>query len=264
MQPPKSTGRRPVVEIHQVKGRHVNSYIVIEAGGMFVVDVAWKGEKYVLGHITEVLRRSPAEVRLVTCTHGDPDHAGGVAELARACGAKVAYPYATHSFVNRFINDPTGILFRFATSVVESFRPRAWQMYANPQRSQKAQQLPALEPEDLMSSDHLEDCLDDEGLEYDYLLKNRYSLPGFDGWQTLHTPGHTWDSCCYYHQASGSLVTGDTLLGSKKKGKVVTASIYSNPLQLRRSVRRLRKLNPAAIYPGHGSVFHGTDLLEHL
>jgi glyoxylase-like metal-dependent hydrolase (beta-lactamase superfamily II) len=178
------------VEIHQVKGRHVNSYIVLEASGMFVVDVAWKGEKYVLGHITEVLRRSPAEVRLVTCTHGDPDHAGGVAELARACGAKVAYPYATHSFMNR--------------------------------------------------------------------------LPGFDGWQTLHTPGHTWDSCCYYHQASGSLVTGDTLLGSKKKGQVVTASIYSNPLQLRRSVRRLRKLNPAAIYPGHGSVFYGTDLLEHL
>src|SRR5688572_7211429 len=132
------------MEIHQVKGRHVNSYIVIEADGMFVVDVAWKGEKYVLGHITEVLRRSPAEVRLVTCTHGDPDHAGGVAELARACGAKVAYPYATHSFVNRFINDPTGILFRFATAVLESFRPRAWQMYANPQRSQKAQQLPAL------------------------------------------------------------------------------------------------------------------------
>lgn len=251
------------MEIHQVKGRHVNSYIVADVGGMFVVDVALKGEKYVLGYIKEVLRRDPSEVRLVTCTHGDPDHAGGVAELARACNAKIAYPYATHSFFRRVVNDPTGFLFRFATLLIESFRPRMWRMYANAERSAKARELPALEPEDVIAEDKLNDFLDDKVLKHDYVFKNKSLVPGFDGWLVLHTPGHTWDSCCYCHLASGSLITGDTLLGSKKKG-VIKPAIYSNPLQLQNSVRRLRKFRPTAIYPGHGSVIRGADLLDHL
>jgi glyoxylase-like metal-dependent hydrolase (beta-lactamase superfamily II) len=252
-----------LLEIHQVKGRHVNSYVIVEDDGMFVVDVALRGEKYVLGYITEVLRRNPAEVRLVTCTHGDPDHAGGVAELARVCNAKVAYPYATHSFLNRFLNDPTGFLFRFVTLLIETFRPRMWRMYANPERSAKARELPAVEPEDVMAEDQLSDYLDDKALKHDYVFKNKSAVPGFEGWQVVHTPGHTWDSCCYIHPPSGSLITGDTLLGSKKKG-VIKPSIYSNPLQLQRSVRRLRKLQPKAIYPGHGSVIQGNHLLDDL
>jgi len=63
--------------IHFVKGRYVNSYIIEEANGLFVVDVAMRGgAKFVLGHIVQVLRRDPKEVSLVLCTHDYPDYIG--------------------------------------------------------------------------------------------------------------------------------------------------------------------------------------------
>jgi glyoxylase-like metal-dependent hydrolase (beta-lactamase superfamily II) len=110
--------------------------------------------------------------------------------------------------------------------------------------------------------EHHGDILRGHRLQEDYRLKHRQSLPGFDDWQVLHTPGHSWDSCCYYHQASGSLLSGDTLLGSGKQSRLVLPSIYSNPLQIRRSLRRLRQLQIRAVYPGHGSVIEGEQLIE--
>ena len=98
----------------------------------------------------------------------------------------------------------------------------------------------------------------------DHRLKHHRELPGFPGWQVIHTPGHSWDSVCYFHAASGSLISGDTLLGSGSKGRLVAPSVYANPLQMARTLRRLKALHPTAVYPGHGSQFEGKGLLDHL
>ncbi|OUS11660.1 hypothetical protein A9Q89_07980 [Gammaproteobacteria bacterium 53_120_T64] len=258
------------MKIHQVKGRHVNSYVIEDGAGLLVVDAAWRGEKYVLGYIHKVLKRDIRDVKLVICTHGDPDHSGGIAKLARVCGAQLAVPYATPSRLLKFANDPTGMVFRLVTALVEGMRPRAWKMYANPHKSTRAKMLPAYTAEDEASNDESapsDECVDegsDERFNEPPLrLKHHTLLPGFEDWQVLHTPGHSWDSCCFYHRPSGSLITGDTLLGSNKKGRPVKPSVYANPLQLARSVKLLRRLKPQAVYPGHGACFSGTGLLDH-
>ena len=105
------------MKIHQVKGRHVNSYVIEDGDGLLVVDAAWRGEKYVLGYIHKVLQRDISDVKLVICTHGDPDHSGGIAKLASVCGAKLAVPYATPSKLLKFANDPTGMVFRLVTEI---------------------------------------------------------------------------------------------------------------------------------------------------
>lgn len=244
------------MQIHQVKGRHVNSYIIEEAHGLAVVDVAWRGEKYVLGYIREVLHRDPEEVRLVLCTHGDPDHSGGIAKLAGACRAQLAIPYATRSIRLKFLNDPAGIFFRLLTSFREGLRPRAWTMYANPRRDAKAKQLPSFQPDASVYYDGFDG-------KPDYHLKHNTTLPGFPDWRVIHTPGHSWDSCCYIHGPSHSLISGDTLLGSTKKGLLMAPSIFSNPIQMRQTIKQLKALSPTAVYPGHGGIFQGDDLLKH-
>lgn len=246
------------MKIHQVKGRHVNSYVIEDGDGLLVVDSAWRGEKYVLGYIHKVLQRDINDVQLVICTHGDPDHSGSIAKLASICGAKLAVPYAMPSTLLKFANDPTGMFFRLLTALVEGMRPRAWAMYANPHKSARAKMLPAYTAEDEVPSDDA--SFDGPPLR----LKHHTLLPGFEDWQVLHTPGHSWDSCCYYHRSSGSLITGDTLLGSNKKGRPVKPSVYANPVQLARSVKLLRRLKPQAVYPGHGACFSGAGLLDHL
>ena len=90
------------------------------------------------------------------------------------------------------------------------------------------------------------------------------AIPGFPQWRVIHTPGHTEDSCCYFHAASGSLISGDTILGSGRTGRLVLPAIYRDRDQLRRSIIALNELAPAAVYPGHGTHLHGAGILEAL
>ncbi|MBV1882057.1 MAG: MBL fold metallo-hydrolase [Pseudomonadales bacterium] len=244
------------MKVHQVKGRYVNSYILEQDGKLCVVDVAMRGEKYVMGFITQTLDRPLEDVVLVVCTHGDPDHSGGVMALAKHCRAKVAFPHATHSILLNSINDPTGFLFRSITSFMEMFRPRMWLMYASNSRNVKAKTLPVFTPGQVE--------LIQERKKIDYRLKHKSEIPGFSDWQVMHTPGHSWDSCCFYNESTGELISGDTLLGSKKKGQVVVPSILSNPFQMRRSLGRLRRLNLSVVHPAHGYSVSGEGLLDHL
>jgi len=247
------------MSVHRVKGRYVNSYIIENAGKFCVIDVAARGEKYVMGYIASTLGRSLDDVELIICTHGDPDHSGGVLKMAEHCNAKVGFPYATHSLLRKTINDPTGFVFRFSTGMVETFRPRMWAMYASSSRNGKAKELPVFTPAMKDAVAVLE-----EKKEVDYRLKHKSLIPGFPEWRVIHTPGHSWDSCCFYNESTDEIISGDTLLGSKKKGQVVVPAIYSNPLQMRKSLNRIRRLNPTTVYPAHGSEISGEGLLDHL
>ncbi len=245
------------MKIYPVEGRLANSYVIEEDDGFFVVDVALRGEKYVIGYVRDVIGEREDKVRLVICTHDDYDHSGGIHALARECGANVGLPYASHSLVRKLWHNPLGVFYRPVTAVEESIRPRMWRMYLNPFRRRKYRTRPAR----LVKTPSQRE---DRYLSPDYYLKDNDALPGFPNWIAIHTPGHSWDSCCYFHRPTRSLITGDTLLGSHKKGKVVLPSIYANPRQMRRTIRKLKKLNPVHIYPGHGSSFHGEGLLDHL
>lgn len=245
------------MRIHQIKGRLVNSYLIDQDGALAVVDVAWRGEKYVLGYVREVLGAAPEAIRLVVCTHGDPDHSGGVRALARICNARVGLPLATHSLRRHLARDPLGFVIKPATALVEGLRPRAWAMYASPGRSAQARARPAWQPDRDLRAEESPPATE-------LRLKHGSPLPDFAGWQVLHTPGHSWDSVCYYHAPSGSLISGDTLLGSSSRGTLVPPAVYANPRQMARTLQLLKSLQPSAVYPGHGSLFQGAGLLEHL
>ncbi len=243
------------MKIHQVKTRLVNSYVVEYAETLFIMDVAVRCHRQLLGFVETELQRDIADVSLVVSSHDDPDHMGGIAAVARLCDAEIAIPHSSRMTHHKLLNDPAGPVFRFATSLREAFRSRSWDMYFNSDRDRQAQQQPQLD-------ERHGDVLRGQRLQENYRLKNHQFLPGFEDWQVLHTPGHSWDSCCYYHHASGSLLSGDTLLGSGKQSRLVLPSIYSNPLQTRNSLRRLRQLEIRAVYPGHGSVIEGEQLIE--
>jgi glyoxylase-like metal-dependent hydrolase (beta-lactamase superfamily II) len=243
------------MEIHTVNGRYANSFIVEEDGRLFVIDVHLGGEKYVLGYLNEVMGRSPEEIELVICTHDHADHIGGVLALARECNAQIAIPLASNSSLRKFRNCPTGHLHMQRTTFVEFFRPRMWNMYFKPRKS--TAKKPAQHA-------NIPSRTADRKVKPHFRLKDNQQIPGFTNWQVIHTPGHTWDSCCYFHEPTSSLVTGDTLLGSNTRNRLVLPAILSNPSQLRTSIAKLRKLQPLQIYPGHGRNFAGKSLLQGL
>jgi endoribonuclease LACTB2 len=68
--------------------------------------------------------------------------------------------------------------------------------------------------------------------------------------QTIHTPGHSPESFCYYIEDEGVLFTGDTILGS------TTTSVHDLGAYMK-SLAVLRDLpNLQVICPGHGPVIH--------
>ena len=237
------------MKIHQVKTRLSNSYVIedIRDGEpqLLVIDVAVACHRYVLGFIESDLKYPIHCVRAVTFTHDDPDHYGGVLALAGLCGAPVYAPYGSSRSVHKFLNDPAGVLIRIATSIRELFRRRSWSMYFSRSRNHAAR----LEPKFIGGLEAAR-----EGADKTIRLKGGDSISGFAGWELLHTPGHSWDSCCFYHSASKSIITGDTLLGSGPQKRVVVPAIYSNRKQMQHTLARLAALEIETIYPGHGSV----------
>ena len=243
------------MKIHLIKTRLANAYAVEYEHSLFIVDVARGCHRQVLGGVAEDLGRTIEDIHLVTCTHDDPDHMGGIWRLAQLAEADVALPHAAGSAARKIANDPFGNVMRFGTALMEMTRPRMWNMYANPERAKAAKSLPHY-----------------SGGDYDrdaerispVRLKDGDVLPGFEDWTALHTPGHSWDSICFFHEETGSLISGDTLLGSRRKAQLVLPAIYANRSHYTETLARLKSLDIRAVYPGHGMVIEGEDLFAEL
>ena len=243
------------MKINLVKTRYVNTYVIEETAGMFIVDVASRCDGFVLRHIQKEMNRSLHDVILATCTHDDPDHIGGVVRLAKACHATAAIPHASKRGSLKLYRNPLGPFVRTATTVREAFRERSKDMYLNSQRNARYGHVP---------NHHLKDPVTQRFVMPRQRLRDGARLESFPDWEVIHTPGHSWDSICFFHHPTGSLISGDTLLGSGSQGQLVHPAISDNAADMRRTLRKLRKLSPASVYPGHGSIFSGDRLLDHL
>jgi glyoxylase-like metal-dependent hydrolase (beta-lactamase superfamily II) len=68
--------------------------------------------------------------------------------------------------------------------------------------------------------------------------------------RTLHTPGHTEGSACFYVPSEDALFTGDTLYAGSH-GR--TDTFGGSPAKMVFSLRRLKDLpDQSRVYPGHG------------
>lgn len=83
---------------------------------------------------------------------------------------------------------------------------------------------------------------------------------GFGGvtLDVLHTPGHTRGSVCLWHAQSGTLLTGDTLLGDITPNAFFAgyaSDAEMGPYHYLRSIERIAKLPVRIALPGHGHPF---------
>ncbi len=65
----------------------------------------------------------------------------------------------------------------------------------------------------------------------------------------VHTPGHASNHLCYWHRASGWLMTGDHII---EGSTVVIDPPDGNMRDYLASLERVRSLAPTALLPGHG------------
>ena len=99
---------------------------------------------------------------------------------------------------------------------------------------------------------------------------------GVDGWEIIHTPGHTPGHVSFFRRQDRTLIVGDAFCTTKPESFFEAAiaqqpELHGPPAyftadwgQARHSIQRLAGLEPAVVAPGHGKPLAGAAVAEAL
>ncbi|RVT57797.1 MBL fold metallo-hydrolase [Niallia taxi] len=102
------------------------------------------------------------------------------------------------------------------------------------------------------------------------VLQSGEELNFMEGWECIHTPGHTKGHISLYRKEDGLLLAGDAFVTVKQESlfAVLTqkeelhgppAYFTPNRAESRESIMKLAKLEPSIIYTGHGKPLYGKE-----
>jgi hydroxyacylglutathione hydrolase len=201
--------------IHKIDGViGVNCYLLKTEQGWLIVDTGLPGqENKVLNYLKKQDIR-PSAVTFIVLTHADLDHIGCARALRAATGAKIAiHPGDVPVLTGKQSFKTINNFFKHAVNLAFSLM-----------------HYPPVEP--------------------DILLEGGANL---DGWQILHTPGHTPGSICLFLPGK-CLLVGDALRTSwQANPRPISKRICVDLAQARQSLIKIAALDYEVLLPGHGA-----------
>jgi len=201
--------------IHLLKDFRVNVYLLI-GDHITLVDTGWPGNAKRIFSYLSTLGYEPSDVSSIVLTHCHADHFGSAAEVKEKTGAIVVAHQNDVGCISGVAPYPTprGML-GLAFRMVKPFL--------------------RLRP-----------------VEVDVPLNDGMDVPSSGGLEVIYTPGHTMGSICLYHSKLKVLFSGDTIVCEGGEAREPMESTSMDPFEVRRSVKKLSRLNFESILPGHG------------
>ncbi len=241
------------------------AYLIEGKEGLLAVDVGSVGcAKDIADYVTRVMKRPLDDLLYITATHFHIDHIGGIGHLLAICPPRTRVLF--HALVNDYLTGGKKIsLIRNwlvgltpATVVSTRYLRRLSHLIVE---SLTGIPLPGLRS--IIRFPVGPDRIDYFGGEGERISSlNDF---GFEGWETLLTPGHTEDSLCFFNKTTGELLSGDLIINISKDGRGELNRFHWRGDLIRKSYASLRgTIDPAIIYPGHGEVITGADPLLHV
>jgi glyoxylase-like metal-dependent hydrolase (beta-lactamase superfamily II) len=191
-------------EIEEI-GDLVHCYLWEWPGGLTLIDTGYPTDAPKI--LAALLKQGFAlhNVRRIIATHVDPDHTGGLAQLKRATGAKVACHAVEKAAMERPARRKPGALW---------LRPLFW----------VAPLLPGW---------------GNGAVQPDELLLDGQELP--EGFTVIHTPGHTAGHIALLHRERRLLIAGDALVNRREKLRVNSSPFTTDIRHAQRSVWKIAK-----------------------
>jgi glyoxylase-like metal-dependent hydrolase (beta-lactamase superfamily II) len=209
------------MKIHQLQGYIQNIFLVEYEHGCLLLDGACKADFSIIADFFEQhLKRPLSDLKVVMVTHMHPDHAGCAHYLRKKTGCKVISGTFSQQWYTGFSGKMAHLVDIFLAHWVAGKlgKKRSFIWYP-----------PTLRP--------------------DLMLNDGDSVPGFDDWHVLFTPGHTSvdislanhkEKCCY---------VADLVV--KVKGQLTSPYPVYYPVAYRASLARLHELNGYTIMMAH-------------
>jgi glyoxylase-like metal-dependent hydrolase (beta-lactamase superfamily II) len=197
-----------------------NYYLVVENGSLTLVDTGARQHIRFISALFKFYGYNIKYLKRIVITHSHFDHAGSMAVLRKATGAKVfahetEIPYARHEVVIPTPKGQLGVLFNIGEPFLRAAR-----------------------------------C------EVDVALKEGDFVEG-TGLQVIHTPGHTPGHISLYHPEAKALFSGDILLNyfGMLQGP---RPFFSSDIDVgNKSLEKLINLDIQTIYFSHGMIKYG-------
>lgn len=196
--------------LHEVRLIGSNAFLIVE-DELTLIDAGHRGSIIMLRRYLAHLGRDLSDITRIVCTHGHPDHIGGVHEIARASGAQVLMHPADMERL------------RIRLGEVFSGRPRPGAIIAFLTRA-PAHATP---------------------------LRDGDVVPALGGLQVIHTPGHTPGSICLYSPARRFVIVGDILQRLRGTITYPNQLFTDDMGLARRSIERLSALDIDTILFSH-------------
>ena len=201
--------------VHQVRMLGADAFLLADEK-LTLIDAGMVGSRLALERYLRRIGRSIGELERVICTHGHPDHIGGLSEIVRGRDDVVVLIHA---------DDLVGLQrpLREAISRSEPSAERRGRII------QYLTRTPAVPTP----------------------VEDGAVIPVLGGLRVVHTPGHTPGSICLYLEPRRMLFTGDVL--QIVRGRLAFASTFfsHDHAAARASVERLTALDVDAIALSH-------------
>lgn len=210
------------MKIHQIPGYIQSIYLVEYPEKIMLLDGCSRADiPTVADFITTSLNRPLADLALVVVTHMHPDHAGAAEKLRIITRCKIA----TANVAGQWYSGFDGILMHLTDILLAKWVAK--RIGKKPKIIWYNRKLTA-----------------------DILLNDNDTLPGFEEWQIVFTPGHTDRDISLRHLPTNKIYVADLMVNVK--GRYISPFPVFYPNKYKASLNKIEALNPASLLLAHG------------
>lgn len=215
-----------------------SKFILFDTGGHLFMDKTFSNRREELEKKLDTYGCTPNNLSLIVLTHGDNDHATNAAFLRKKFNTKIAM----HSADVELVKNPSlekalensnynYFLYKIVFRLIKNKLKNLTKKILN--------EFESFNP-DIIVNDG------DSLLQYGFHCK------------VLHLPGHTPGSIGILTEG-GDIIVGDTLANIKKPTAAPNAANFE---LLNKSINKLKTMDIKTVYPGHGTPFNITSILN--
>lgn len=209
-------------EIVRLEGYIQSTYLAVYPDKIMLLDGACRPDvPMVLDYIKTTLQRPITDLKVVVVTHMHPDHAGGAHKFREQTGCLIVSADKETQWYSGIAGRTMHLVDMNLAHYVAKRQGRAPKNLYYPAR-----------------------------LVADVTVKEGDSVPGFDEWQVLETPGHTDRDLSLFHMPSRHVYTADLII--KLRHKFVAPFPIYDPKVYIQSLQKIKALRPSMVMMAHG------------